>query len=114
MPTIANFTTPDRATEIGELIALKSTSITIVREGSTISAQTVRLETLASPQMVQTAGGITHRIDGHLLGYKNHPTVSDTDIQAGDRFRADGIDYEVEAVLPGHVYCVQAYLTVRQ
>lgn len=113
MPNTDAWATPDRPTELGELIVLKSTSITIVRDGSPLAAQTVRLETLASQRMVQTAGGVTHQIDGYLLGYLNHPTVADTDIESGDRFRAAGRDYEVIEVLPAHVDCVQAYLKVR-
>lgn len=105
--------TADRATSIAALIALKPTSITIVRAGSTLAAQTVRLETLASQRQVAGQGGVTHMIDALALGYRNHPTIADTDMQAGDRFTADGVAYEVVAVMPAHEDCVQAYLKVR-
>lgn len=113
MPNIAAFTADDRPTAIGDLIALKPTSITVRRGSSTLSAQTVRLETLASQRAVVGEGGVTFMCDAHLLGYRDHPTVADTDIQPGDRFRADEIDYEVVIRLPAHVDNVQCYLRVR-
>lgn len=113
MPNFSNFATDDRATSIGDLIALKPTSITIRRGSSTLSAQTVRLETLASQRMVVGEGGVTHQIDGHLQGYRNHPTIADTNVKAGDRFVADGTAFEVISILPGHVDNVQAYLRIR-
>lgn len=103
----------DRAESIAELIALKDTSITVNRAGVDQTAQTVRLETLSAQRIMQTAGGITHVIDAMALGYKNHPTISDTDLQAGDRFVAGGVAYEVIIVMPAHESSVQAYLKVR-
>lgn len=114
MPTFANYLADDRPTSIGDLIALKPTSITIRRGSSTLSAQTVRLETLASQRMVVGEGGVTHQIDGVVVGVRNHPIQSDVDIQAGDRFAdGDGLAYEVVALMPGHVDCVQAYVRIR-
>lgn len=113
MPNLANFLGDDRASSIGDLIALKPTSIAVSRAGSTRPAQTVRLETLASQRQVQTDGGITHQIDAMALGYRNHPTIADTDLQPGDRFVADGVAYEVVIVMPAHVDQLQAYLKVR-
>lgn len=113
MPNIAAFVNEDMAGALGALVALKATSITVKRGASTLSAQTVRLETLASQRAIVGEGGITHQIDGMLLGYRNHPTIDDCDIQAGDRFVADGLAYEVVAIMPGHVDCVQAYVRIR-
>jgi hypothetical protein len=114
MPTIANFLASDRPTAIADLIALKPTSIVVRRGSSTLAAQTVRLETLASQRQVSGPGGVTHSIDAHLLGYKGHGTIADTDIQAGDRFvDDDGLAYEVIAVTAGQVGNFQAYLKVR-
>lgn len=113
MPNLDNWLNTDRATSIAALIALKSTSITVSRAGATLGAQTVRLETLSSQRQVQTDGGITHQIDAMALGYKNHPTIDDTDLQPGDRFLADGVAYEVIMVMPAHVDQLQAYLKVR-
>lgn len=113
MPSITAFTADDRPTAIGDLIALKSTSITIKRGATTLSAQTVRLETLASQRAVVGEGGITFQCDAMLLGYYGHSTVANTDIQAGDRFRAGGVDYEVVIRLPAHTDNVQCYLRMR-
>ncbi len=113
MPVITAYTNDNRPTSIGDLIALKPTSITVKRGNSTLSAQTVRLETLASQRAVVGEGGITHQCDAMALGYHNHPTVTDTDLQVGDRFRAGGVDYECVLVMPAHEECVQAWLKVR-
>ena len=113
MPNFANYLGDDRPTSIGDLITIKPTSITVRRGASTLPAQTVRLETLSSQRAVQTEGGITHMIDAMALGYKNHPTVTDTDLRVGDRFVAAGVAYEVVIVMPAHVDNVQAYLKVR-
>ena len=113
MPNLSAFIADDLSTAIGDLIALKPTSITIKRGSSTLSAQTVRLETLASQRAVVGEGGVTHQIDGLLLGYRGHPTITNTDVKAGDRFVADSMSFEVIAVMPAHVDCVQAYLRLR-
>ena len=115
MPNFANYLADDRPTSIGDLIAIKATAITVYRSGvsGALDPQTVRLETLSSQRAVQTDGGITHMIDAMALGYKNHPTIADTDLQVGDRFVADGVAYEVVIVMPAHVDNVQAYVKVR-
>lgn len=113
MPNVANLTTAQSATSIGDLIAIKPTSITIIRNGSSQAAQAVRLETLASQRAVVGEGGITHMCDALLLGYYGHPVVANTDIQAGDRFRAGGVDYEVVIKMPAHIDNIQCYLKVR-
>lgn len=113
MPNVNAFLATDRPTAIGDLIAIKPTSITIRRGASTLGAQSVRLETLASQRMVAGQGGVTFVCDALALCYLNHPTVADTDIQAGDRFRASGVDYEVILIMPGHVDNQQAWLRVR-
>lgn len=113
MPNFANFQADDRPTSIGDLITLKPTSITVRRGAATLSAQTVRLETLASQRAVVGEGGVTFLCDAMALLYRNHPTVADGDLQPGDRFRADGTDYECILVMPAHVECYQAWLRVR-
>lgn len=113
MPNIAAFTSDGRSSSIGDLIALKPTSITVKRGASTLGAQTVRLETLASQRAVVGEGGVTLMCDAMALAYKNHPTVADGDLKPGDRFRADSVDYEVIIVMPAHQECIQAWLRVR-
>ncbi len=102
-----------QATDTADSIADKPTSITVTRGASTLSAQTVRLETLSSQKQVQGAGGQTYLIDALALGYKGHPSIADTNLQAFDRFKVDGVSYVVIIIMPAHQYCVQAYLEVR-
>lgn len=113
MPTITNFIPEDRSESIANLIAIKPTTITVIRGGVAQAAQVVRLETLASQRMVQGSGGVTHMIDGVVVGVRNHPVQDDTDLQSGDRFVSDGQAFEIVAILPGHTECVQAYIRLR-
>jgi len=113
MPNANAFFASDMATAIGDLIALKPTSITIRRGASTLAAQTVRLETLASQRAVVGEGGVTHSCDALALCYYGHPTVANTDIQAGDRFAANGVSYEVILKMPAHEDNIQCWLKVR-
>jgi hypothetical protein len=97
------------------MAADKLTSITIVRAGSALDAQNVRIEDLSGRgRQVQTAPGITAQVDALIIGYKSHPTIDDTDLQVGDRFVVSGINYDVVAIVPGLVDQFQAYAKVRQ
>ncbi|MCC6454200.1 MAG: hypothetical protein IT328_04605 [Caldilineaceae bacterium] len=113
MPDMSGYLSESQPAAIGELIALKPTSITVVRGSTTLSPQTVRLETLSSQRQIQGANNVIHVIDAMALGYRNHPTQDDTDLKAGDRFFVDGTAFEVVVVMPAHVDCLQAYLKVR-
>ncbi len=109
----AAFGADDRPISIGDLIALKPTSIVIRRAGSSLGAQTVRLETLASQRMVVGEGGVTHACDAMALCHFNHPVQPDVDIQVGDRFVADSVAYEAVLIMPAHRECRQVWLKVR-
>lgn len=98
---------------LGTLIPLKATSIVAVRNGTSLPAQTVRLETLSGDRQMTGPSGRTYKLDAMILGYKNHPGITDTDLQAGDTFAVGGVSFEVVAVMPGHTDCLQAYLTMR-
>jgi len=116
MPNFSAFGANDRATSIGDLIALKPTEITIKRtgdRGGTLDPQTVRLETLASQRMVVGEGGVTHMCDAMALAHFNHPVQPDVDIQVGDRFVADSVAYEAVLIMPAHQECRQVWLKVR-
>lgn len=104
----------DEAYDTAQLIADKSVSITVIRGSSPLSAQTVRLETLSSQKQMQGPGGITYLIDAFVLGYKNHPTIANTDLKPGDRFAVGGVNFEVIMVQPGQTDTLQAYLQVRR
>lgn len=93
-----------RPASVGAIIADKPTSIVVRRLDplTTLSAQTVRLDTLAGPQedgadnLLYVAG--TQRV--LVTGYRNHPTVADTDLRLGDEFSADAVYYRVVMVQP--------------
>lgn len=102
-----------RPTSVGNIILDKPTSIAIERDGqATLAAQTVRLDTYTAASEVGYFfdTGLL-RVQGFvLLGYKNHPTVADTDIETGDRFALDGRIYEVEKVEASFVDRVLAFV----
>jgi hypothetical protein len=103
----------DHGVDTARMIADKSTSITAVRGGVAQTAQTVRLETLRGKMEYTTPGGDTAVIDAVVIGYKGHPTITDTDLQRGDRFFVDGQMYEVVTIVPGTVDSLQAYCEVK-
>lgn len=103
----------DRGVDTARLIADKPTSITVVRGGVAQAAQSVRVEGLGRPREVQGEGGQTAIADVLVIGYKGHPTLTDTDLQTGDRFAVGGVSYEIVALLVGLSDCLQAYAKVR-
>lgn len=88
----------DPAYDFARIIGDKTTSITVTRNGVAQTAQTVRIETMARGDTTITVNGRTHEIDAIVFGYNGHPTISDTDLQPGDRFVVDGARYEVIVV----------------
>jgi hypothetical protein len=92
----------DLGVDTAILIADKSTSIVVIRAGTAQAAQTVRLETLAG-----------QGIDALLIGYKGVSGITDTSIQAGDRFKVGAQMFEVISIMPGLIDSVQAYLTAK-
>lgn len=115
MPTVNDYFAggEGQSEAIATIIGFKSVSITIDRDGVTLPAQTVRLETLSGQRQVQGQGGMVYLIDAMVLGYKGHPTLADTDIKPGDRFSVNGQHFEVIAIAPGHIDNVTAYLKLR-
>jgi hypothetical protein len=90
----------DRGVDTARLIAEKSSSITITRAGSQLSAQTVRLEPLSGPSEGRSEAGIVSNTDVLVIGYKDHASITDTNIRRGDRFYYSGQLYTVTQVLP--------------
>lgn len=92
-----------RAYDTARVIADKPTSITVRRAGATLDAQTVRLEVSSMPTQMPTQmrgeNATSTNLQTVVVGYKNHPTIADTDVQRGDRFFAGGQMYEVVQVL---------------
>lgn len=114
MPSISNwFGTESQPELLGSLIPLKSTSIVAVRNGTPLAAQTVRLETLSGDKQMTGESGRTYSIDAFVLGFFNHPTQPNCNLQAGDTFAVNGVGFEVVALAPGLTDCVQAYLRNR-
>ena len=100
--------------DTARILADKASSITLIRAGVAQAAQSVRIEDLRDrPRSYQTEGGDTGLAEILILGYKNHPTITDTDIQRGDRFALDGVGYRVVAVMPGLLDSLQAFATMR-
>jgi len=81
-------------------------SIIIVRDGTPLAAQTMRVEYSTSVNVSVGDGmGRSAMTEVWLLGIRNHATLSDTDIQRDDRFALDGQTFRVETVmhLPGEI-----------
>lgn len=90
-----------RPASVGNIIQDKPSSIVIERDGvANLAAQTVRLDTYTAAQEVGYFfdTGLLRTQGFVLLGYKEHPTIADTNIQSGDRFVLDSRIYEVEKV----------------
>lgn len=98
-----------RAEATWRMIQRNPSTITLNRGSVNIEAQTMRLTwgTIGDDSRNEAGG---QQNDGRcvLFGVKNHPTVTDTNIQRGDRFAIGLVEYEVYEVLY-LVGSVQAY-----
>ena len=81
--------------------------ITLVRNGTPLSAQTMRVELGTSVNESGNEGGVNSAVrSGTLFGVKGHPAIADTDIQRGDLFNLNGTKYrvaQVNATFPGEI-----------
>jgi hypothetical protein len=93
-----------RANLAWRLIQRNPTAITFYRGSAYLAAQTVRVTFDRYQVEVREAGEATVR-RVVIFGVQGHATVTDTDIDVGDRFAIDGQLYEVQDVvrLPGSV-----------
>ncbi len=104
----------DAGVDTARLIADKTTSITVIRDGSALDAQSVRIEDINDrPRTYEMDAGQVGQAETLILGYKGHPSITDTDLQRGDRFAVSGVSYEIVAVVPGLTNQLQAYAKVR-
>lgn len=75
---------------VASLIAYNPSVIAIDGLGArTVAAQTVRIEmasTGATEALTMGGNALVNKQRMVVLGYKNHPTIPDTDIQQGDEF----------------------------
>jgi hypothetical protein len=94
-----------RAVDAWSRIQGDTSSVVLVRDGTALSAQTVRVEFSGTGEDRQNDTGRAGRQRCVIFGVMNHPTVTDTNIQARDRFAINKKQYEVIAVItpPGEV-----------
>lgn len=95
--------TVNRSVTTGKRIQEKPTSIIIRRGVTQLAAQAVRIEPMSMYAM-NTMQGVNNQQSGipmMVVGYRNHPTVANTDIQRGDRFTVETRLYEVKDVIAG-------------
>ncbi len=87
----------DDSETVGVRIAERTTSIALIRAGVVQAAQDMRIEIDTEPdnEVIQSGNARLSTSFVILLGYKNHPTVTDTDIQRGDRFVFESRSYSV-------------------
>lgn len=95
----------ERAASWWVVIQRDPTSIQFRRDGTLLSAQTVRIE---SDNVITEKGnpnGSTAQGNIVVYGIADHPTVTDTDMQRDDRFWLDNVEYEITDVVrtPGQV-----------
>ncbi len=100
-----------RTAGVANIIADNPASIVIVRRGSVLAAQTVRIAVFGNSyaEKIGLSGNAdlnTQRV--LVLGYRGHATIADTDIQPMDEFKVDGMFYRVVKVEPGFTDRVEA------
>jgi len=88
-----------RPTDAWRRINDKPTEITLKRGSTMLDQQLVRVEYSSSANEQVGENSIPGTLTVTLFGVKNHPTVSDTDIQRGDRFVLENVEYEVMGVI---------------
>lgn len=98
----------DRAYDTARKIAARTSSVAVIRDGVKQDAQNVRIELLSSGMVANVFDreGYNLAVGQEamlLIGYKSHPTITDTDLKRGDRFRypdtASGDWYEVNFII---------------
>lgn len=94
-----------RPGSVAQMIADDPFTITVTREAggvtSTLTVQTVRIAqrgTHGTEAFLRAGVGFTSRQQVVILGYKNHPSVADTDLRYGDRFAYHGKYYTVTLI----------------
>lgn len=81
-------------------IADKPTSVAFrTPSGSTLSAQTVRIESDSSASATMSAAGKNAERRVVVFGIRNHASLPDTDVAEGFRFVWEGEEYRVQAIV---------------
>jgi hypothetical protein len=86
-----------RAIRTARRIADAPVSITVYRDGVELDAQTVRIDraTLTTKRQGADNNVSIEETPYIVTGYKDHPTIDDTDIERGDRFEYESVVYSV-------------------
>jgi hypothetical protein len=96
-----------RAQAAWRRIQRNPTEVTVRRNETDLAAQCVRIvgETSDRAEAMTIPTSTTKRY-ANVFGVKDHPTVSDTDLQRGDIFLFDGARYRIVSVQyrPGEVH----------
>lgn len=94
-----------RAVDAWSRIQADPTIITIIRDAVSQTAQTMRVEFSGTGEEATSDAGRSGRQRVVLFGVINHPTVTDTNIERGDRFVINQKQFEVISVItpPGEV-----------
>lgn len=102
---------PARAESVALIIADKPASVTLIRKGVALSSQTVRIDVFGAStneRLGMGSNAFTNTQRVLVLGYRDHATIADTDIQTQDEFAFDGQYYRVVKVESGMTDRVEA------
>lgn len=102
--------------DYGRIWLDKPVDIVILRDGVQLAAQTICVQSIDNVPFERIAAGKSAFVNGsrvRLYGYKDHPTIADTNIQFGDRFSLEGQIYEVIQIQPGEVWFFSAIAEAR-
>lgn len=89
---------PLRAQIQAARIADKPTTVQFKRNGVFLPEQTIRIEWTETVTEMESELGITALRRGHIIHYKDHPTLPDLDIDKWDTFVLDDKEYTVTSV----------------
>lgn len=92
-------TAANRAADALRRINEKPASLVFVRNGAAQAAQTVRVEYDRAQSTEQGAGAQSSSRKLIVFGVRDHPTVTNTNIQRGDRFAYQGGQFRVIDVI---------------
>lgn len=94
-----------RAVDAWNRINAAPTIITIIRDAVSLANQTMRVEYSGTGEEAASDAGRAGRQRCVLFGVTDHPTVTDTNIERGDRFVISQKQFEVISVInpPGEV-----------
>lgn len=102
--------------DYGRIWKEKEVEITILRDGVALNPQAVRIETIDNVPFERFGSGKTAFINGtriRIYGYKDHPSIANTDIQFLDRFKLADQTFEVLQVQPSETWLFTAIAEAR-